>query len=330
VANGYLFGENMKSSAARKFEEDSSEEFIFGIKDYLFLNDLEQKLDLSPTGNLSFHWADWRKTCIFKKALAINSKECAEAKEELDRALEELKGLKAWVTRKGEVLEVSYYDLYYSYLDPRMRLTWFDSDEESDLQVSLVNKSGPFFGLDTMRWFDHKIYHQFIFWKIFQKGLPMREFRVRFNSALASRGSDGNWHQDLLWIKQMSENGFVIEIRDKKSFDRIILDEKIELSLNLEHFKGCLVPNVEVIQNHFGRLDSNLFSFDSEQATASINVNQIAKRFENKSVDRFSSFREYHIFIPFSDISFQHIEDRELLPQFVKNLENLLLKELED
>ena len=131
------------------------------LKDYLGKKDLSENLDL--TNGLYFHWANWDETCLAQRKHYKSFNNNLNLSK-LNTELTSLKTRPVWLCNKVKVLKTDLYALYESYLDSRLRMTWFERKEE--ILFSIDSEQGPYYSLTTMKWLDKKIYSKFVLRKI--------------------------------------------------------------------------------------------------------------------------------------------------------------------
>jgi hypothetical protein len=131
------------------------------LAEYIGKKELHERLNLAH--NISFHWANWDQTCMIQRKMYKNFNQNFHLSK-LNNALNELKSRPVWLCNKVKVIKSDLYSIYESYLDSRLRLTWFERKDE--ILFSLDSEQGPYFTLTSMKWLDKEIYSKFVLRKI--------------------------------------------------------------------------------------------------------------------------------------------------------------------
>ncbi|MBP9682932.1 MAG: hypothetical protein KBD76_16145, partial [Bacteriovorax sp.] len=152
----------------------------FSLKDYLGAKELTEHLRL--TGELSFHWANWDQTCLVQRKHYKNFNNNFHLMK-LNQKLQGLKNRPIWLCNKVKVMKSDLYSLYESYLDSRLRLTWFERKDE--ILFSFESEHGPYYTLTSMKWLDNDLYSQFVMKKILLEQYTLRSFRLNASIPVA-------------------------------------------------------------------------------------------------------------------------------------------------
>lgn len=276
---------------------------------------LDSELKLSKNGQLKFHWANWDRTCLLQKSMSSTG--CSKM-EAMDEALELLKSSPIWYQRNLVTVKSNLYELYSSYLDPRLKVTWHEL--QNDTHVSLHHESGPYISLTSMRWMEKETYELFIYKKLITGYHPMREFRV---SSLIELTGDID-HSPLsridLKITQFTKKGMIIAINGH-NFDKVKNCNDIKVELNLDAFSK-LKNRSEV-----GKFDA---SKNKEGQYLNIKGHSI-RQFGNLDNANSSNGSEYYFFIPYSELEVIGSVDNshQLFGHFVEMLEGFFIEELD-
>lgn len=190
---------------------------IISLRDYLGKAYLTENLNLNQT--TSFHWSNWDQTCLLQKEhykIFNNNLHLST----LNNSLLELKRKPIWLCNQVEVKKFDLYSLYESYLDSRLRLTWFDRKDE--ILFSLESEQGPYFALTSMKWFDKDIYSQFVMKKILLDQFTLRSFRLNTSIPVTLKfNNDVREYHDKVSIHQLTEVGIMLKITDKNFVNKI-------------------------------------------------------------------------------------------------------------
>jgi hypothetical protein len=129
--------------------------------------------------------------------------------------------------------KIDLYSLYESYLDSRLRLTWFE--RKSEILFSTVSEQGPFYTLTSMKWYDKKVYAQFVMRKILLEQFTTRSFRLNASIPLSVKfDNELNTYQNTVSIHQITEKGLLLKVSDKNFKNKIqysvILDFQIPVT----------------------------------------------------------------------------------------------------
>ncbi|MBC7539519.1 MAG: hypothetical protein H7281_11910 [Bacteriovorax sp.] len=267
------------------------------LKDYLGSRDLTEHLKL--TNELTFHWANWDQTCLAQRKHYKNFNNNFHLMR-LNQTLQELKAKPVWLCNKIKVMKSDLYSLYESYLDSRLRLTWFERKDE--ILFSFDSEQGPYYTLTSMKWLDNELYSQFVMRKILLEHYTLRSFRLNANIPVVFKlDNDVNEYGDKVQIHQLSEVGFIFKIKDKNFLNKIKNSTILELKIPVNQYKKVGSMKVE---DAFKKLDEHqnilaadymLFKLEARILNFYGNMNN-AKR---SSDEEFCIFARYEDLVPF-------------------------------
>lgn len=211
------------------------------LKDYLGSCDLSEHLKL--TNELTFHWANWDQTCLVQRKHYKNFNNNFHLVR-LNESLQELKKKPVWLCNKIKVMKTDLYSLYESYLDSRLRLTWFDRKDE--ILFSFDSEQGPYYTLTSMKWLENDVYSKFVMKKILLEHYTLRSFRLNANIPIVFKfNNDVKEYSDKVQIHQLSEVGFIFKINDKNFINKIKSSTTLELKLPVKHYFKIVKLNIE-------------------------------------------------------------------------------------
>jgi hypothetical protein len=272
------------------------------LKDYLGKKDLTENLIL--TNNLSFHWANWDETCIHQRKLYKNFNQNFHLSK-LNNNLTELKSVPIWLCNKVKVVKSDLYSLYESYLDSRLRLTWFDRKEE--ILFSLDCEQGPYQTLTTMKWMDKQIYSQFVLRKILLDYFTLRSFRLNTTvPTIFKMDNDVNSYDDKVEIHQISEAGVILKFKDKNFYNKIKSSKKMEIKIPIKAYIDLSDKSLEETLNILGksRVDN-----DGDYKSYTLD-SRVLNYYGNTVNTKRSSDGEFYLFARYEDfISDSQVED---------------------
>ncbi|MBC97898.1 MAG: hypothetical protein CME63_09115 [Halobacteriovoraceae bacterium] len=178
------------------------------LNHYLSSTKLNESCYFSENQVVGFHWAnDKISSDYFKNLYSSSDQKFKERVEHLRGELENLKNFNIWLMSKRGQLKTNIYNLYESYLDPRLKHQWFDLE---DILVSTQHEAGPFCSVKSMRWFDKGIYSKFVYLKMLENWVPQRQFRLSFNIPIEMRADGSPFGAIQAQICQMNSNGILI------------------------------------------------------------------------------------------------------------------------
>ncbi|MDD4974936.1 MAG: hypothetical protein PHY93_11330 [Bacteriovorax sp.] len=292
------------------------------LKDYLGSRDLTEHLKL--TKELTFHWANWDQTCLAQRKHYKNFNNNFHLMR-LNQTLQELKTKPVWLCNKIKVIKSDLYSLYESYLDSRLRLTWFERKDE--ILFSFDGEQGPYYTLTSMKWLDNELYSKFVMRKILLEQYTLRSFRLNANIPLVFKlDNDVNEYGDKVQIHQLSEVGFIFKIKDKNFLNKIINSSILELKIPVNQYKKVSSLKVE---DAFKKLDEHqnilagdylLFKIESRIINFYGNMNN-AKR---SSDEEFCIFARYEDLVPHG----HEIELKNIFAPLVEKTKNYFTKSL--
>jgi hypothetical protein len=284
------------------------------LQNYFEKSELDKDLKLSANGQLKFHWANWNKTCLLQKQRAESD---FSKLEHLDKSLELLKSYPIWYQRNLETIKSNLYELYTSYLDPRLKMTWHDL--QSNTQVSLHHESGPYISLTSMRWMDKETYSLFIFRKLLTSYYPMRQFRISSEISLTGEVDHSPLSRIDLKITQFTKKGIIIAINGH-NFDKVKNCNSLKLPINLKAFSKLRKREDIDKFNACEGCGQQFLNFHGHSLRETGNLESAS----------FSNGTEYYFFIPYSEIDVvgSTKSAHQLFANFVEILEDIFESEL--
>jgi len=278
------------------------------LQEYLGKKDLTEILILAD--NLTFHWANWDQTCLLQRKIYKNFNQNFHLST-LNNSLNELRNKPIWLCNKVKVLKSDLYSLYESYLDSRLRMTWFERKEE--ILFSFESEQGPYQTLTTMKWLDKKIYSKFVLRKILLDYFTLRSFRL--NTILPTvfkLNNDVNFYHDKVEVHQISEAGIILKFKDKNFFNKIKNSTTMELSIPVKHFEKTknksFEDSLKILQTHKDILakDYQTYKLDSK----------VVNFYGNSTNTKRSGEEEFFIFARYED--FQPAKNETMLTDLFK------------
>lgn len=274
------------------------------LGNYLELTSLNEEMKISENGQLKFHWANWSKTCLLQKEVILGDEEKLES---IDTFTQVLKNYPIWYQRNLKTVKSTLFDLYQSYMDPRLKLKWHEHQKET--LVSLHHEAGPYVPLTSMRWMDKETYSLFIFKKLLTGFYPMREFRVTSDLNLMGMINCSPLNEAEVKITQFSNRGMIISV-DGYAFQKVKNCQSIELKINLNSFQ-----NVKSIKK---------FKYHSRKNEESLKISgDSIREHGNLRNATFSNGVTYFFFIPYSEIEILGSSKSaiQVFGNFVKSIE---------
>ncbi len=264
------------------------------LKDYLGSRDLTEHLKL--TKELSFHWANWDKTCLAQRHHYKNFNNNYHLMQ-MNQTLNVLKSRPVWLCNKMKIIKTDLFSLYESYLDSRLRLTWFERKEE--ILFSYEGESGPYFTLTSMKWLDKDIYSQFIMRKILLEHYTLRSFRLNATIPVHFKmDSDVNTYIDKVEIHQLSELGFIFKIVDKNFLNKIKNSTMLELRIPIAPYKR---PDTMSIEEVFKNINQHEISVEKDSMLYKLE-SRILNFYGNYINAKKSTSEEFYIFARYEDL----------------------------
>ena len=264
------------------------------LRDYLGSRDLTEHLKL--TKELSFHWANWEETCLAQRRHYKNFNNNFHLLQ-MNQALSSLKEKEVWLCNKLKIIKTDLFSLYESYLDSRLRLTWFERKEE--ILFSYDGEQGPYYTLTSMKWLDKDIYSQFVMRKILLEHYTLRSFRLNATIPVHFKmDNDVKTYIDKVEIHQLSELGFIFKIVDKNFLNKIKNSTMLELSIPITPYKR---PDTMPIEDVFKNIDQHEVSVDKDSMLYKLE-SRIINFYGNFNNAKKSASEEFYIFARYEDL----------------------------
>lgn len=288
----------------------------FSLKGYLGKKDLNEHLKL--TKELTFHWANWDQTCLAQRKFYKNFNNNYYLVK-LNETLQKLKSEPVWLCNKIKTIKSDLYSLYESYLDSRLRLTWFERKDE--ILFSFGSEHGPYFTLTSMKWIDNELYSQFVMRKILLEHYTLRSFRLNANIPVVLKIDEGNTeYENRVNIHQISEAGFIFKIKDKNFLYKLKNSTNLQLKIPIKHYKNIGSMNME---DTFKKLDNDQAIFSNDRIVFNLE-SRIINFYGNMNNAKRSSDGEFFIFARYEDLipNGSEIDLKKVFTQLVKKMKN--------
>ena len=264
------------------------------LNEYLGNRNLAENLALSP--QLSFHWANWDETCIAQRKHYKNFNNNYYLTE-MSRGLLELKSKNVWLCNKVKVIKSDLYSLYESYLDSRLRLTWFERKDE--ILFSLENEQGPYYPITSLKWMDKELYTKFVMQKILIEEYTLRSFRLDANiPVIFTLNNNVMEYKDQVHIHQLSESGIIFRIKDKKFFNKIQNSSLLEFKIPINQYKKVAFLKFDEALRQLNKTQDTL----DDQLTKYSLSSLILKCYGNIESAKRSSGEDFYIFARYEDL----------------------------
>jgi hypothetical protein len=264
------------------------------LNEYLGVRDLTEHLKL--TKELTFHWANWDQTCLAQRKHYKNFNNNYHLMR-LNQTLQELKTKPVWLCNKIKVLKSDLYSLYESYLDSRLRMTWFERKDE--ILFSLEGDQGPYYTLTSMKWLDNELYSKFVMRKILLEHYTLRSFRLNaFIPIVFKLDNDVKVYGDKVQIHQLSEVGFIFKINDKNFLNKIKNSQVLELKIPVKQYTKIGKLKIE---EAFKRLDEEKPIDENDYLTFKLDA-RILNFYGNMNNAKRSADEEFCLFARYEDL----------------------------
>jgi len=191
-----------------------------------------QEMSLLNNGKLSFHWANWKDSCMFQRSEVSKNKVARERLFQLEQTINRFKKIPVWMSVREKIVENTMYDLYQAYLDPRIRANWFNREEE--ILISMTINSGSYLALSSMRWFDKETYRAFVYHKILTQRMCLRQFRLGVEIPVIAEFDESGISCSPMTITQISNAGVLLHLDGRQNFIRLINSKYIKLRFDQE------------------------------------------------------------------------------------------------
>jgi hypothetical protein len=297
------------------------------LSEYLSQESLSDEYHLTANGSLKFHWSNWSKSCFIQKD-NFNDNSNLKRFNNLEEEMNSLKTQDIFLKRGEKVVKSNLYDMYTSFLDPKIRMAW--DDLFGDFLISLKSTAGPFFSLSSMRWFDKNIYKTFVYKKIIQGNVNFRNLRLGVSIPVDCFFDHSPFKTAEFLIEQISKEGLIIKINGAHNISKIDLSKEFCLKMNLKLFEESVNLDVVGIIKKFSNTTSRK-NKDLEKINFSVS-SKIMNKYNNRNNAKFASGENYYLYIRYSDLEPIDTEfDFQLaFEQFIYKFEKYFEEELLD
>lgn len=266
-----------------------------GLIEYLDNGELDSSLNLTDNGILSFHWSNWKDSRSYLQDL-LSDDSSLERLDKLSHELEDLKSKTIWLKNKHKCVKSTLYNLYQNYLDPRIRMTWFDRNDE--ILVSTLTESGPYIALTSMRWIDKDIYTSFVRRKMLLDFVPRRDFRVSMNIPVEINYDDSPLTQSQVTIHQITKTGIIMKFHSSSDIVKALNSKMMNMYINLKPLMKTNGSEYKEIIKSLNKInEQDLKNFSNEF----IVLSDVLQKFGNKDNIKNCDGRIFYIYIPYSE-----------------------------
>jgi hypothetical protein len=245
----------------------------------------------------------------------------------LNQKLIKLKLQPVWLCNKLKVMKSDLYSLYESYLDSRLRLTWFERKDE--ILFSFESEQGPYYTITSMKWLDSEVYSEFILRKILLEQYTLRSFRLNANIPVHFKlDTDVLDYENIATIHQLSEFGFIFKIKNKNFLNKIKSSKSLKLSFSINPYLSIAQMDVE---SAFKKLNYQSNLVDEVNTTFQLE-SRILNFYGNMNNAKRSVNEEFYLFARYEDLvaSDQEFDLKGLFSPFIDKTKNYFLKSLVD
>jgi len=295
--------------------------------DYLTESPLTGEHLLTPNGSIKFHWSNWKESCFFQRDF-LSRRKGAHRLEVLDRELEPLKYQEIYLKRDLRTVKTNLYDLYMSFLDPKVRMAW--DDLYGNFLVSLTTGAGPYVSLSSMRWFDKNLYTSFIYKKILSDNIRLRNLRLGVDIPIECQFDNSPFKTAQFTLEQVAKDGMVIKVHGAHNITRIGLSKELHLTLNLRPFEETMLLDAKDILKNFSKVD--FYKNENEDNVKLIIDSNILDKYNNRENAKFASGEDFYLYVGFDDFytldcSF---DVKQAFVNFIYSFEDHFREELEN
>ena len=177
---------------------------------YFENGDLSTPLVIGNQEGLSFHWSSNIRTIELVKKNCLGNRKGSQRITNLERGLDYLKDVPVWLASGLGKKRTNLYHVYECYMDPRLNSMWQDF---KNVSISLSNDLGPYSLVRSMKWFDEKIYAQFIYIKLIRSWMPKRHFRMGLEIPLELSKTKCPLNKFSTKLHQVTEEGIIIQMK---------------------------------------------------------------------------------------------------------------------
>lgn len=266
------------------------------FKQYLKEAPLRSNYYLNEQKTLSFHWANWKETCLFQKENFFKEGTQIKKLEGLYKELETLKEIIVWIKSSEKTLKTTMFDLYEFYLDSRVKLYWFS--ENSKVMFSIGNELGPYNPLSSKKWFNIDIYRAFLYRKILTKFMPYRSFRLGMSIDVNCYFNKMKTESTVMTIHQVSEYGLILKIKDQRDLQKFKESHSVQIELDLERFTTTKSMDYKQTLEYFGDADK---SENPRDKSIFVFGTKLINFYSNDLNTNGGNGKEFYIFARFED-----------------------------
>ncbi len=293
---------------------------------YLTEGALTKEHFLTPNGAIKFHWSNWKESCFFQRDLLRERKGVHRFKL-LERELAPLKEQQIFLKRDLKVVKTNLYDLYVSFLDPKTKMAW--DELYGNFLVSLSTEAGPYVSLSSMRWFDKELYASFVYKKILNENINLRNLRLGVDIPMECCFDGSPFKTANFNLEQIAKDGVIIKINGAHNISRIDLAKELHLSVNLRPFEETMFSDATEILKKFSNFDFNK-SQESESVKLIID-SDILDKYNNRNNSKFASGEHFYLYVPYTDIHSPEcrFDVKQAFANFVYSFEDYFRDELD-
>ena len=309
----------------KREETPSLREYLNKVPNQLF-----SIYSLSNCGNLYFHWADWEKSGQYEQNLMLSEFVDPYEKETNNQSLEYLRQTPIWLREKGDVKQISLFDMYKLYLDAKVRGSWY-AGNPVDYLYSSMGADGPFEPIVTMGWFSSVDLQRLVFSEVIGGNLPKRKFRVRSSEPIVCYFGRKCRDKAFVRVRQFHDRGMILSTNDSQVIDQIKGSEAIRFGIDFDWIKMMKEASMDEIKEYATLRPNRLFYTEDPEFITEVRCKRIS--FSPVYPVNYSKMemKIYYFFVPYDAMLFKKDKNMasDAMKTFVDNLENIFQHSLE-
>jgi hypothetical protein len=293
---------------------------LLSLKEYLSSPLQLKQHFFSRNNNIGFHWADFNETCqIYMQYLKKNK---LGVRDKLLDQVNHFKATDVWIKADNRVVTLNLYQIYDCLVAARP-IPIIEKGKEDYVELSFMGPGGLFRKMTLGHCFNEDSYSQFVFHRLLNGDLPMRDFRLRIHGKILCYYDQIFKRSCTIEVSQITSEGLLFVSHEKNLQNKIKHASSFRPLIDLSLFRKALGHSMVDMANMFSNANEDLLFTQDDRCEYQIDPRDLKfyKGYDSeaKGVD--------YIFCRFEDIKGNNDLLEEILKSFTEYLKKQIMEE---
>ncbi len=210
---------------------------LINTGDFLPLSSLENKIKLNKNFPFTLKYSDGKNIISKIQRDIKNSEVYAQEFNNYFSFINDLSNTKFWIQKENNIFPMTLMDLYQAFLQ-FIKSGEFEDQLYNVSDISMYGPLGPFKPVALIKMINKSLADKIILYNIIKNKLPTRKFRLNINQQVAIQFGNNFCKVEDINLKQITEHGIVLSLRDDIILPEIEQSEKLRVYLSLNFLDG--------------------------------------------------------------------------------------------